>query len=537
ATNIDLSKLKNGTVDGAVQNVSILVKDVKSGTLNLEPAKDNQGSVKETISLDSSAKSVVINNFEAQNDKITIAGATNTGQTLTAAAANLTANGIYGIKSGNISVKSLNDTYFSASSGLAEKEVIYLFADDAAAVGGQGKSYQSKIYKVTFGSDNKVSTVELMATVNQSANKSVIDPTSNTTVVTDPEKGGSTNGLAIDYSTTSLDLSADQYNSKPAEGTLANYKTLAISGVSGALSVTKSNETTDTLIATIKDGGSLVFGDSEAARAITNVDLKVGGTVTNNAETNVLEFAKTTNAADIEILAATLKEDTDKIVEVWQENSSNKVKFADTSALAGVKLDLSKVNANIAITALTSTPDASGTTANTADLAELFVATSVNKDDAIEVTLASSNKGVKLTSATETVKLHTSSADVAITNAASGDKLGVDSVTLADGGELAGNTGATANQVVTVTLAKFNSTADVLTAAKNKMSVDTAHSVASTAYIVAKDTDGTGFAIYDVTTAIQGKTGVAATTGALTLMAVIEDGKFGIVDGGNIVLA
>ena len=399
ATNIDLSKLKNGTVDGVVQNVSILVKDVKSGTLNLEPAKDNQGSVKETISLDSSAKSVVINNFEAQNDKITIAGATNTGQTLTAAAANLTANSIYGIKSGNISVKSLNDTYFTTPSNLIEKDVIYLFASDSIAVDGKDKSYQSKIYKVTFGSDKKVSTVELMATVNQSANKSVIDPTSNTTVVTDPEVEPTvTKGVVLSYDDTngkSLDLTANKYtdNQPVGEDTISGASAIYVNAVSGDLTIT--GNAAKTVIAHLSGTTGVVKKAGPAAQS--TVQITVGGKSSKDAEGNINTVF---TAEDITIAKDALLNDDNGTVEVF---TKQQVTVSDLENLItnGNKLSLVQKEG---LTAVSNTVNVSGVASGSViNLADTFLVDT----DKINLTVASGKavKSITGTASDDTITL------------------------------------------------------------------------------------------------------------------------------------
>ena len=412
ATNIDLSKLKNGTVDGVVQNVSILVKDVKSGTLNLEPAKDNQGSVKETISLDSSAKSVVINNFEAQNDKITIAGATNTGQTLTAAAANLTANSIYGIKSGNISVKSLNDTYFTTPSNLLEKDVIYLFASDSTTVDGQGKSYQSKIYKVTFGSDNKVSTVELMATVNQSANKSVIDPIGGTTVVTDPESNTGVAALALTYaSATPLDLSVDTYNTASGVTTAA---ALAVNNVSGALTIKGTNDNTKTVELAITNASGVV---TKAGTANVTVDLNIGGEYKDAVAAGTDPVGWYVSGSGITITKNLLLADSDAKVDVLQTAA---VTVTDKANLDGVKLNLGATNAkheaiNSEINFTTASTDVN------IKLGDYFIGG--DSGDTIKTTLDAATKSVELTTAKDIIKLAASHTDLIITSATKDDSI------------------------------------------------------------------------------------------------------------------
>ncbi|MDD0847102.1 DUF4214 domain-containing protein [Campylobacter sp. 50012-21] len=397
ATNIDLSKLKNGTEE----NVSILVKDVKSGTLNLEPAKDNQSSVKETISLDSSAKSVVINNFEAQNDKISIAGATSTGKKLDdTVATTLTANGIYGIKSGNINAKYLNETVLKTATNLGEKEVIYLFADDAAAVGGQDKSYQSKIYKVTFGSDNKVSTVELMATVNQSANKSVIDPIGGTTVVTDPENTNPVvaKGVVLSYDNTngkSLDLTANKYagNQPVGEDTISGASAIYVNDVSGDLTITGNAAKTVTAHLSGATGVVKKSGQTQAS-----VDIKVGGTAVNTE--GVIKTNFTTNAVTIK--ADALLADKDGIVEVYSKGAGTvTVESLEALTTNNIKLDLSVKEGENAVTTKV---DVSGVaTASDINLANTFLVDA----EGINLTVASTKavKSITGTKGDDTIKL------------------------------------------------------------------------------------------------------------------------------------
>ena len=399
ATNIDLSKLKNSTVDGVVKDVSILVKDVKSGTLNLEPAKDNQGSVKETISLDSSAKSVVINNFEAQNDKISIAGATSTGKVLNSTVATtLEANGIYGIKSGNINTKYLNETVLKTDTNLGEKQVIYLFASDSIAVDGKDKSYQSKIYKVTFGSDKKVSTVELMATVNQSANKSVINPIGGTTVVTDPEVGPVTKGVVLSYDNAkgkSLDLTADKYagNQPDGEATISGASTLYVNAVSGDLTI--AGNAAKTVIAHLSGTTGVVKKAGSAAQAA--VQITVGGKTSKDAEGNIKpEFT----AEDITIAKDALLNDFDGTVGVL---TKQKVTVSDLENLItnGNKLDLTLKDGEAIVS---NTVDVSGVASGSdIKLADTFLVDT----DKINLTVASGKavKSITGTASDDTIKL------------------------------------------------------------------------------------------------------------------------------------
>ena len=408
ATNIDLSKLKNGTVDGVVQNVSILVRDVKSGTLNLEPAKDNQSSVKETISLDSSAKSVVINNFEAQNDKISIAGATSTGAKLdSTVATTLTANGIYGIKSGNINAKYLNETVLKTATNLGEKQVIYLFADDSTAVDGQGKSYQSKIYKVTFGSDNKVSTVELMATVNQSANKSVIDPIGGTTVVTDPESNTDVAALALTYASgTELDLSVDTYDTASGVTTAA---AIAVNTVSGALTIKGVNENTKTIAVGVSGIGGELSIDNATSKKLSNVDVKVGGIYKDGSDLAEGETAGwyATSGAGLTLKAKAVKEDTDGKLDVLLSGQEVTLELADLvntyaqSGYAALNLGVTGVDAKIKFGS--TTPVTTTDPSKAIVLGDYF--TGANKADAIAVTLDADVKSITGTAAQDTITL------------------------------------------------------------------------------------------------------------------------------------
>ena len=430
ASNVDLSKFKNA----ANQDVKIEITNVKSGNVSLETNSKNTNLIKETIVLAKDAKGVTVKGFEANGDKIAVEGATSkagqdafsyTGNKITGFAASVEKNTVYTTKTtDSISLSKLKD--FSIA-GMQAGDEFYVIAYDQKL---QNPSSVAKVYKLVVGNDGtKLSSVEQMATINV-ANKGVIKPTD---IIVDPSsKPVVTDALKLSATgSQTLDLSKDLFNSEAKPVTTS--PAIVVDGVDGKLTISNTNDVTKTITTTMKTGGNIDFSGQGAANGVA-IDVKVGGTYVEKVGETAAHFEKTTGT--VTIATGMLKADTDKVAEVWQQDTNNKVSFQDAAALDGVKLDLSNVDAKIAISALATTDVAATKEAGKADLAELFVATSVNKDDAIEVTLASGNKGVALTNAAETVKLATTSTGVALTNftKASSDTAGKDIINLSSVG-------------------------------------------------------------------------------------------------------
>ena len=381
---VDLTKFTNA--EG--QNVTVRIENVKSGNVNLESTKQGVTALKEKIVLTKDASKVSIKGFEQGNDEIGIAGVTTTSTQLTKgitiAADHLYVTSITGDSSKITTAKDLN-AYLDLDGktkqlSLNNKDTFFILAYDN---GTDAKNSTAKVYKATVGSDKKVSTVELMATVNV-ANKEIINPSTDV-------KPASDNVVVFDRSADTLDLATDTYNGK----TFVDASKVIVNAVNSALTVSGASNHVDQVDAFITAADGKVTKEAGVTSTV-NVFLggseKADGTIKSSSQD--LNFSSVENN-NIASGAAT----TDKLY----VNTTGIITLKDaTSFGTGVKLDLkgavenSDIRSNIAI---------SGGVSGGADLNTLFV--NADASDTITLTAAqgASKYDLTLTDAKEIIKI------------------------------------------------------------------------------------------------------------------------------------
>ncbi|MDO2410104.1 beta strand repeat-containing protein, partial [Campylobacter magnus] len=395
---VDLTKFTNA--EG--QNVTVRIENVKSGNVNLESTKQGVTALKEKIVLTKDASKVSIKGFEQGNDEIGIAGVTTTSIQLTKdmkgtiAADTLYVTSITGDSSKITTAKDLN-AYLDLDGktkqlGLNNKDTFFILAYDN---GIDAKNSTAKVYKATVGSDKKVSTVELMATVNV-ANKEIINPGTDV-------KPASDNVVVFDKGADTLDLATDTYNGK----TFVDASKVIVNAVNGTLTVsgaTSHVENVDAFITT--NAGSV----KKAASAGATVNTYLGGSEKADgtlASTNTnIDFYKggtsSVNTADIASGADTLTVLTTGLITLKDATLTNTP-----------IIDLSKVNAQIKI---------NDDLADATNLNEVFVV-DTNRAKAAQDTITlntavSGGESIILTNATENITANTafSGADINFNN-------------------------------------------------------------------------------------------------------------------------